>query len=202
VRRASGHVTVLSLVVWTLAGCDGAGGTETVTVGGATVTVSETETKTVAAPDVSRDRRVFAGGWTSRCDFDSCGTAVTSISYVAPNVAKHVDVTLTITFDYKTSRGDGARMALSLDDGTPPYEVARPRSALQPSDIPGHRILVTKTWVKKNLPAERRAYTFKFSVASVNGNPGLSEGTHDEGADNQHSVAYGRKITAVIKSEW
>jgi hypothetical protein len=191
------------LLTCALSGCDGAGGGDTVTLGGATVTVTETETETVTvkSPEIDRVRRVSAAGWESRCDFDACVIAETAIPYVTPNTAKAVDVTVKITLAYKTSRGDTARAVLSLDDGSPPNEVLRPRVLLQPSDIPGHRIVVTLPWDKKNLPAKGRAYTFRFSVASVNGNPVLPESSHDVGADNQHSVAYGNGIRAVIKSE-
>jgi hypothetical protein len=92
---------------------------------------------------------------------------------------------VTITFDYRTTPGDSARLGLGLNDGTPPQEPMRPQSyPLAPSP---ERRTTTATWVKKNLPAAGRSYTFQFAAAPSFDATGTS-------------AVSGNKMTIVIES--
>ena len=146
---------------------------------GVTAAVTRTEDST----GVSRVERVITTGWGSTCDLDACAIGVTPISYTTPTAPEAVDVTVTVTLDYRTTRGDPARAGLSLSDGTPPFQPMRPRSyPLRPTVQP---TTTTLTWLKRDLPAAGQAYTFQFSASPPFG--GQSE-------------VSGKKLTVVIES--
>jgi hypothetical protein len=147
--------------------------------------VAAAVTRTSDSTGVSRVERLISTGWRSHCDFDFCGISAVTIPYTTPTAVDAVDVTVTITFDYRTAGADSARAVLALDnDGTAPYEAIRPGYPLRRSPI---RTTTTLTWVKKDLPAAGQAYTFLFSVSLP------SIGSHP-------SEVSGRKLTVVIES--
>jgi hypothetical protein len=112
-----------------------------------------------------------------------CAIFDVPIPYTTPAAPEAVDVTVTITLTYRTSRGDDAVAGLSLDGGTPPYERMKPRSyPLRPSVAPTS---TTLTWVRRDVPAAGKAYTFHFSAAPAFGGRSFISGT---------------KLTIVIES--
>lgn len=142
--------------------------------------------RTADSTGVSRVESVVTTGWVSECESDSCGIQVTPIEYTTPTTSQTVDVTVTITFDYRTSHGDAATAGMSLDDGTPPYEFFRPRSfPLRPTT---KRTTTTLTWFKKDVVAAGHAYTIRFGSAP-----------HDLNG-NDHAEVSGRKLTIVVES--
>ena len=152
------------------------------------VTAAAVTAAVTRAPDssgVSRLERTTVLRWASFCESDDCGIATTPIRYTTPTDVASVDVTLSVTLDYKTSRGDTANAGVSLDDGTPPYDALRPSYPLGTSRTPTS---TTLTWARRDLPASGRAYTFWLSVASRDGNR--------DGA----SRVSGSRMTVVIES--
>lgn len=150
----------------------------------AAVGVTAAVTRTSDSTGVSRVERLISIGWGSHCDFDFCAINVVPIPYTTPTAVDAVDVTVTITFDYRTKGADAARAGLVLNDGTPPHEPIRPAYPLRPSPI---RTTTTLTWQKKDLPAAGQEYTFHFSVSPSSAGSGPS-------------VVSGRKLTVVIES--
>jgi hypothetical protein len=122
--------------------------------------------------------------WGGNCDLDVCSIIDVPIPYTTPAAPESVDVTVTITLTYRTSPGDAAYAGLSLDDGTPPYEPMRPLRSypLRPSVAPSS---TTLTWVKRDVPAAGKAYTFHFSAVTGFGGRSFVSGT---------------KLTIVIES--
>jgi hypothetical protein len=142
--------------------------------------------RTDESTGVSRVERVISTGWRSDCGSDSCGIQQTWIQYTTPASAEFVDVTVTITLDYRTTRGDAASAGVSINDGTPPSEPMRPREVpLRPS---AKRTTTTLTFLKRDLAADGMAYTFRFGAAprDLNG--------------NGRAVISGERLTAVIES--
>jgi hypothetical protein len=150
----------------------------------AAVGVTAAVTRTPDSTGVSRVERVTSESWGGSCDFDACGIVDVPIPYTTPEAPEAVDVTVTLTLTYRTTRGDSAHAGLSLDDGTPPYEPMRPRSSypLRPSIVPTS---TTLTWFRRDVPAAGKMYTFHFSAAPAFGG---------------HSSVVGTKLAIVIES--
>jgi hypothetical protein len=137
---------------------------------------------------VSRVERSFDRPWASSCDGDACVIAILfQLPVRTPERPARVDVTLTVTLQYRTSPGTAARAGASIDDGTAPYTRMGPRSGfpLAPSRMP---TTTTLTWVKRDLPASGRTYTFLMGVSP-----------HSATGDDPFSVR-GRKLTAVVET--
>ena len=155
-----------------------------IAVATAAVGVTASVTRTPDSTGVSRVERVSSVRWGGTCDLDACGIVDVPIPYTTPTAPEAVDVTVTLTLTYRTTRGDSAHAGLSLDDGTPPFELMRPRDSypLRPSVAPTS---TTLTWLKRDVPAAGQAYTFHFSAA-----PGFGG----------HSSVVGTKLAIVIES--
>jgi hypothetical protein len=151
----------------------------------AAVGVTAAVTRTPDSTGVSRVERVSSQSWGGNCGSDFCGIVDVPILYTTPAAPEAVDVTVTITLTYRTSRGDSAHVGLSLDDGTPPYETMRPSASypLRPSVAPTS---TTLTWFRRDVPAAGQSYTFHFSAAPA-------------GSDGHASVS-GSKLVVVIES--
>jgi hypothetical protein len=150
-----------------------------IVVAAAAVGVTAAVMRTPDSTGVSRVERVSSLRWGGTCDLDFCGIAVVPIPYTTPTAPEAVDVTVTLTLTYRTTRGDSAHAGLSLDDGTP----MRPRTyPLRPSVAPTS---TTLTWLKRDVPAAGQAHTFHFSAAPAFGG---------------HSSVVGTKLAIVIES--
>ena len=135
---------------------------------------------------VSRVERTF-DTLRSLCDVDFCVVGAIPIQVTMPADQAHVDVTLTVTLAYRTSRNDGAVVFAGVDDGTPPSAPMNPRGGfpLAPSQ---RSTSTTLTWQKRGLPAAGRDYTFELSISSR----GLS--------GDGRSYVRGRKLSVVIET--
>jgi hypothetical protein len=144
-----------------------------VVLGAAAVGVTAAVTRTPDSTGVSRAERVINQSWGGKCGSDFCGIADVAIPYTAPQAQESVDLTVTVTLTYRTSRGDSAYADLVLDDGTPPYEKMRPRNhyPLRPSITPTS---TTLTWFRRDVPAAGQSYTFHFTASPGGGSPPAS----------------------------
>jgi hypothetical protein len=150
------------------------------------VGVTAAVSRTPDSAGVSRVERVISTGWGGRCELDACAIGVTPIPYTTATGPATVDVTVTITLDYHTSRDDSARATLTLDDGTPPLEPMHPHGwPLGPARVP---TTTTLTWIRKDLPAAGAEYTFQFSASPLDRNR------------NGFAGVGGTKLTVVIES--
>jgi hypothetical protein len=145
-----------------------------VLVATAAVGVTAAVTRTPDSTGVSRVERVSSQSWGGNCGSDFCGISDLPIPYTTPQASEAVDVTVTITLTYRTTRGASASAGLVLDDGTPPYERMRPRDSypLRPSGAPTS---TTLTWFRRDVPAAGQSYTFHFSASP--GGPGSVAGS-------------------------
>ena len=149
------------------------------------VGITAAVTRTADSEGVSRVERRMMVSWASDCETDNCGIVTTPIAYTTPAAPASVDLTLTVTLDYRTSRRDTARAGVSLDDGTPPFERMRPSYPLTTARTP---TTTTLTWMRRDVPAAGKEYTFRLSVA-----PG------DRNSDGGSRVS-GTRMTVVIES--
>ena len=141
---------------------------------------------------VSRVERAFtlAPGWRSYCegvDDGVCWNATpVEVPVTTPADQASVDVTLTVTLDYVTTRHTAAIAVARIEADTPPGMRMGPgHFPLAPSP---RSTTTTLTWVKRDLPAAGRTYAFKMSVLA-----------RWLAGDGNFSVR-GRKITAVIET--
>jgi hypothetical protein len=131
-----------------------------VVVAATAVGVTAAVTRTADSTGVSRVERVMLVDWGSQCGSDFCFIVPAGIPYTTPVAPQAVDITVTITLSYRTTRGDPASVQLLIDDGTEGDEWMRPRSfPLRPTTT---RTTTTLTWLKKDVPAAGKAYTFQF----------------------------------------
>ena len=128
--------------------------------------------------------------WSSECDFDACGISILfSLPVTTPRTAERVDIVMTTTLDYRTSRGDfgvaSAGFSTARERGT--------KVALLPRRWPlatsRRSTTTTLTWVKKGVRAEGRRYFFTMSIPS-------REGTDPDANQNRIS---GRKVAVVVE---
>src|SRR3954465_10488251 len=133
--------------------------------GGAAAGVTASVVRTSESSSVSRVERVLSDAQTGgSCDFDVCGIGPPiEIPYATPMSVDTVDVTVTITFEYRTSRGEQAFAGLSINDGTSPTHM-QPRQYYPLSPAPAAATPTTLTWFKKDLAATGKAYTFSLGV--------------------------------------
>jgi hypothetical protein len=156
-----------------------------IAVAATAVGVTAAVTRTSESSGVSRVERAVRAAWGGSCDFDACGIGDAEFSYTTPTSVETVDLTVTITLRYRTSRGDAAFAHLGISDGattegmrpTTPYPLAPSVKATS----------TTLTWFKKDVPAAGAAYTFHFGAA-----PGFDP--------SGSSSVSGRKFTVVIES--
>jgi hypothetical protein len=125
------------------------------------VGVTAAVTRTADSTGVSRVERVMWVDWGAVCGSDFCGIVVTSIPYTTPVAPQAVDITVTITLPYWTTRGDPASVGLRIYDGTEGEAMRPGRYPLRPTTT---RTTTTLTWLKKDVPAAGKAYTFQFSA--------------------------------------
>jgi hypothetical protein len=141
----------------------------------------------VQSAALSRVERTFSRSWRSSCDFDVCTIASPfQVAITTPADRATVDVTVTVTLDYATSRGTAARAAVTIDAGAPPNRNMAPGAfPLAPS----RRLTsTTLTWVRTGLPASGRTYTFHGSVSP-----------RSIGRESQFFVR-GQKLTVVAET--
>jgi hypothetical protein len=107
--------------------------------------------------------RGFARPWESACEADVCKVRLlTVLPVTTPADTDRVNMTCTVTIDYRATGGRGASATLAIDDGTPPYSTMRPGTFhLAPS-----KSLTTATflWLRRGLPGKGARYRLVLSV--------------------------------------
>jgi hypothetical protein len=93
-------------------------------------------------------------------DFDFGAIVPAFIPYTTPGSVESVDVTLTVTFRYRTTPGDAASFSAALNDDAPPPDTLslpmRPSSFRVPGARSGNT--VTLTWIRRDVPASGKEY--------------------------------------------
>lgn len=142
--------------------------------------------RTSESSGISRIERLLPDASTGgRCEFDSCGIGPPiTLLYTTPASVEMVDVTVTITFRYRTSPGNPAFADLSVSDGTSQMEM-KPRQSY-PLAPAAQETTTTLTWFKRDLPAAGKEYSFELGVV-----PPFVQG---------RSSASARNLTVVIES--
>lgn len=132
----------------------------------------------------------FGGRWRAACAGDSCDLNILlQQSVEMPAAADKVDAVVTLTLDYKTSRGDRGDILVTYSDPSAtggPVDVV-----MEPGPFPlvsavRQRTSSTLTWVVRELDAAGRSYTFQLVARSRDKN------------GNGRSVISGTRLSAVI----
>jgi hypothetical protein len=173
------------------------------------VLASGSETTTVATPDstpiptvpftgsrpLSRIEKVFQHPTGYQCDLDACGGGEgLSLGVPTPTRYAKVDIVVTASFTYRTSRGDAA--VAELEDVpfiVPPCpaggcgRILVAPGAYKLASPSGYATSTTLTWIKKAAPASGLPSIFRFSVAARDGN------------DDQRASVTARRVTVVAE---
>lgn len=129
----------------------------------------------------------FSPAWDAQCDSHGCEVpTLIEVRVATPGAVSEVDVVATLTLDLKTSAKDSADVRASFRRvGGGPITPMNPGEF--PVASPRRFDSTTLVWVKRNLPAEGRDYTFQVSVAPRRG-------------DRDPDVAVrGRKVSFVVE---
>jgi hypothetical protein len=153
---------------------------------GAAAAVTAQVVRTSESAGVSKVERFLRDAQTGgSCSFDACGIRPpAAIPYTTPTSVQAVDVTVTITFRYRTSRGHQAFAGLSVNEGTSGTPMQPRRN--YPLAPAAKETTTTLTWFKKDLPAAGKEYTFELSAV-----PPFVQG---------RSFVSARRLTVVIES--
>ena len=125
-------------------------------------------------PDVFRLVRVYgnhpvaAASCTKTEQEVLCATSVPDeVTFSVPSGLGRVDVTASLTIEYRTTSGDGARLIATLDPPAGPPREMRPRPfALAPAT---DATTTGMTWVSANRPPSDGAYSFLLEIAGAEG---------------------------------
>jgi hypothetical protein len=143
------------------------------------------------AQKISRIVQVSRTPWESGCELDVCRIQILlETPITTPVEAERVDLVVRVGLTYRTSRGDRASAAISLDTGTPPWPQLPPGALALAPAWPGAST-TTLTWARRSLPAAGRRYVLNLAVAPKRGRTGA------EGA----SVS-GAKTVLVAETSW
>ncbi|SRR6266498_43544 len=114
-------------------------------------------------------------GPTAECIPDPCSSKRVKLgSVVAPMDAQAVDVTVTLSFQYRTSPGD--RGFLLVDFSPPGDRTPSMRPGSYPLSSQGRQISTSLTWVERGLPGAGTEYSFAVSAQSFDSQgPGFSK---------------------------
>lgn len=145
--------------------------------------------------DGDRHRRVertfrFDEPWTAACSGDACAAVeVFRLPVETPPGAEAVDVTMTVTFDYKTGPGPNDAGVVGAEHAPAargPYRSLGPRWPLAPSRWGATATLV---WQKHGLDAGGKRHFFVMAVASRE---------RGDTVENENAVR-GRRVTVVVE---
>ncbi len=107
--------------------------------------------------------RSFSPAWDARCDSHGCEVpTLIEVPVSTPAGVTEVDVTATLTLDYRTTDSDWGFVQAAF------REKGAPRTPMNPGDFPvlspGRFGSSSLVWVKRNVPAAGRDYMFEVSV--------------------------------------
>jgi hypothetical protein len=94
------------------------------------------------------------------------------IPYTTPASVESVDVTLTVTFRYRTTRGDAASFSAALIDDTPyPDTLSLPMrpSSFRLTGAPSGET-VTLTWIRRDVSASGKQYIIHLFASPIDRN--------------------------------
>jgi hypothetical protein len=137
---------------------------------------------------LSRVERVFNRPWSSFCDFDFCAISrLFEIPVRTPADTARVDVTLTMTLEYRTTPGTAASAGAGFQAGSSTTRMD-PRGGFRLAPSSQSPTTATLTWVKRGVPAAGRTHTFSAGVSlrSLTGDDTIS--------------VRGRKLSVVIET--
>jgi hypothetical protein len=142
------------------------------------------------AADPAADRRYertrsFSPAWNARCDPHGCEVpTLIQVPVATPAGVSEVDVTAILTFDYRTTPDDWGFIEAAFRRSGGPRTLMNPGSF--PVLSPGRFASTSLVWVKRNVPAAGRDYTFEVSVLPRRG-------------DNDPDVSVrGRRLSFVV----
>ena len=107
--------------------------------------------------------RTFSRTWAAECDAHGCKVpTLIQVPVSTPGAVAEVDVTATLTLDYRTSPSDWGlvQSGFARNGG--------PRTQMSPGNFPvvspGRFASTTLVWIRRNVSASGRDYTFDVSV--------------------------------------
>lgn len=142
----------------------------------------------------ARHRRIertfrYDGKWEASCDLDRCAVIeLFKIPVRSPRAVEEIDVTMTVTLDYRTGPEATDRGHVSAAYSLRPRgRTTRigPRWPIAPAASPATTTLL---WQKRGLEAIGQRYWFTLAVAS-----------RESGADENQNFVRGRRVTVVIE---
>jgi hypothetical protein len=136
---------------------------------------------------VLRVERAIVNSWNFGCIIDSCQGGprpFPAITVQTPDGADQVNVVVSVTMDYRTTRGDHGivRMQYAPEGGGPATDMRPDRFFLNSSGV---LTSTTLTWIAKNVPAAGASYDFSLLALP-------------RGEDNRFMFS-GHRFTAVIE---
>jgi hypothetical protein len=138
----------------------------------AAVVVKAAVTRTPESVGVSRVERAMDLNAQEIADFDFGAIVPAFIPYTTPASVESVDVTLTVTFRYRTTSGDAASFSATLNDDAPPPDTVslpmRPSSFRLPGASSGNT--VTLTWIRRDVPAAGKEYVVHLFPNAIDRN--------------------------------
>lgn len=146
-------------------------------------------------PDGAHHRRVertfrFDEPWTAACSGDACAAVeVFRLPVETPAGVASIDVTVTVTFDYRTGPGPddaGVVGAEHAPAARGPYRSLGPSWPLAPAP---RRAASTIVWQKHGLDANGKRHFFVLAVASRE---------RGDAVENENFVR-GRRVTVVVE---
>ena len=127
---------------------------------GAAAGVTAAVMRTSESTGISRVERAMRLHAVGVQDFDFGGFTPGVVPYTTPASVESVDVTLTVTFRYRTTPGDATSFTATLNDDTPYPDTLslpmRPSTFKLPAAPSGRT--VTLTWIRRDVPASAKQY--------------------------------------------
>ena len=139
---------------------------------GAAAGVTAAVMRTSESTSISRVERAMELHAVGVQDFDFGFNSPGLVPYTTPASVESVDVTLTVTFRYRTTPGDAASFSAALNEQTPnPNPLSLP---MRPSSfkLPGAPSggTVTLTWIRRDVPASAKQYVIHLFASPINQN--------------------------------
>jgi hypothetical protein len=138
---------------------------------------------------VSRVERtiIFPSPWRSTCSGNACTVrTLFSIPMATPAGTPAVDVTVTVSLDYRITAGDFARAHLRFGPQSGSL-VAMPPGRFPLRSTTGDADATTLSWAAQNITGGGQTYVFELSIHA-----------HDGSSDRRATVT-GTRLTAVVE---
>jgi len=165
-------VALLTLIALILTGAAAAGARQTRVGPGSVGSTREAQPQSAGAIRLVRN---LPQGPTAECIPDRCTSKPVTLGTVtAPAEAQAVDVTVTLSFRYRTSPEDRGFLVVDFSPSGDRSPNMRPGS--YPLNSEGRRISTSLTWVERGLPGAGTEYSFTVGAQSFDSEgPGFSK---------------------------